>query len=103
MTPVRGRTESPPARHEPASPWVLIIEDEPALLRALRINLRARGFDVITAATGREGLAEARRRPPRRPAPPASPADRARDGLPLPTVTRGRESRAHPTSMTRHP
>jgi len=82
MTQVRGRTESPPARHETggvkpggsggvvhpeastASPRVLIIEDEPALLRALRINLRARGFDVITAATGREGLAEARRRPP---------------------------------------
>jgi two-component system KDP operon response regulator KdpE len=81
MTQVRGRTESPPARHESggetggvwegrppeastASPRVLIIEDEPALLRALRINLRARGFDVSTAATGREGLAEARRRTP---------------------------------------
>jgi two-component system KDP operon response regulator KdpE len=43
---------------------VLIVEDEPALLRALRINLRARGYDVATAATGAEGLAAARRRPP---------------------------------------
>jgi two-component system KDP operon response regulator KdpE len=43
---------------------VLIVEDEPALLRALRINLRARGYDVATASEGREALAEARRRPP---------------------------------------
>jgi two-component system KDP operon response regulator KdpE len=40
------------------------VEDEPALLRALRINLRARGYDVATAPTGREALAEARQRPP---------------------------------------
>jgi two-component system, OmpR family, KDP operon response regulator KdpE len=43
---------------------VLIVEDEPALLRALRINLRARGYDVATAAAGAEGLAAARRHPP---------------------------------------
>jgi two-component system, OmpR family, KDP operon response regulator KdpE len=43
---------------------VLIVEDEPALLRALRINLRARSYDVTTAPTGRGGLAEAARRPP---------------------------------------
>jgi two-component system KDP operon response regulator KdpE len=45
-------------------PRVLIVEDEPALLRALRINLRARGYAVATAAAGREALAEARRHPP---------------------------------------
>ena len=43
---------------------MLIVEDEPALLRALRINLRARGYDVATAPTGHAALAEARRRPP---------------------------------------
>jgi two-component system, OmpR family, KDP operon response regulator KdpE len=43
---------------------VLIVEDEPALLRALRINLRARGYEVATAKAGREALAEAARRPP---------------------------------------
>jgi two-component system KDP operon response regulator KdpE len=43
---------------------VLIVEDEPALLRALRINLRARGYEVITAADGRSALTEATRRPP---------------------------------------
>ncbi len=43
---------------------VLIVEDEPALLRALRINLRARGYEVATSSAGRDALAEAARRPP---------------------------------------
>ena len=34
------------------------------MLRALRINLRVRKYDVATAATGEEALAEAGRRPP---------------------------------------
>ena len=57
----------PPARpaHAVSHPQrVLIVEDEPALLRALRINLRARGYEVTTAMTGRAALAEASRRPP---------------------------------------
>jgi two-component system, OmpR family, KDP operon response regulator KdpE len=54
-----------PPRHQ-ASPAsrVLVVEDEPALLRALRINLRARGYEVVTASAGRQALAEARQRPP---------------------------------------
>jgi two-component system KDP operon response regulator KdpE len=43
---------------------VLIVEDEPALLRALRIDLRARGYEVTTASAGRDALVEAARRPP---------------------------------------
>jgi two-component system KDP operon response regulator KdpE len=43
---------------------VLIVDDEAAMLRALRINLRARGYEVTTAATGRAALTEATRRPP---------------------------------------
>jgi two-component system KDP operon response regulator KdpE len=43
---------------------VLIVEDEPALLRALRINMRARGYEVVAAASGQSALAEAARRPP---------------------------------------
>ncbi len=31
---------------------VLVVDDEPQILRALRINLRARGFEVTTASTG---------------------------------------------------
>jgi len=64
MTQERGRAESLPARRGAAAARVLIVEDEPALLRALRINLRARGYDVATAAGGVEGLAAARRHPP---------------------------------------
>ncbi len=43
---------------------VLIVEDEPALLRALQITLRARGYEVTTASAGEEALVEAARRPP---------------------------------------
>ena len=43
---------------------VLVVDDEPAMVRALRINLRVREYDVTTAVTGREALAEASRRPP---------------------------------------
>jgi len=43
---------------------VLVIDDEPQILRALRINLSVRGYDVITAATGAAALkAAAENRP----------------------------------------
>ena len=35
---------------------VLVVEDEPALARALAINLRAHGWEVVTAADGRSAL-----------------------------------------------
>jgi len=35
---------------------VLIVDDEPQILRALRINLSVRGYDVTTAATGDAAL-----------------------------------------------
>jgi two-component system, OmpR family, KDP operon response regulator KdpE len=35
---------------------VLVIDDEPQILRALRINLSVRGYEVFTAATGTEAL-----------------------------------------------
>jgi len=38
---------------------VLVVEDDPQLLRAMRITLRARGHEVVTAATGRKALSEA--------------------------------------------
>jgi two-component system, OmpR family, KDP operon response regulator KdpE len=65
MTEVRGQADSL-LPHSPTAraPRVLIVEDEPALLRALRINLRARGYDVGVASAGREALAQARQRPP---------------------------------------
>ncbi len=62
------RTAPGPAAQPGAAPApairVLIVDDEPAMLRALLINLRARDYDVTTAPTGRAALAEAVRRPP---------------------------------------
>ncbi len=43
---------------------VLVIDDEPQILRALRINLRARQYDVATAASGAQALDEAAAHPP---------------------------------------
>ena len=43
---------------------VLVVDDEPQILRALRINLRVRQYEVFTAATGTEALEVAGRHPP---------------------------------------
>jgi two-component system KDP operon response regulator KdpE len=43
---------------------VLVVDDEPQILRALRINLRARQYEVSVAANGAQALAEAARHPP---------------------------------------
>jgi two-component system KDP operon response regulator KdpE len=43
---------------------VLVVDDEPQLLRALRINLRARGYEVHVAATGADALKVAAAHPP---------------------------------------
>ncbi len=39
-----------------ARPTVLVVEDEPAVARMLRISLHAAGFDVIEAVAGTEAL-----------------------------------------------
>ena len=43
---------------------VLVVDDEPQILRALRINLRARQYEVATAATGAQALEYAGAHPP---------------------------------------
>lgn len=43
---------------------VLVVDDEPQILRALSINLRARHYEVFTAATGFEALRTAAAQPP---------------------------------------
>jgi two-component system KDP operon response regulator KdpE len=35
---------------------VLVVDDEPQILRALRVNLAARSYDVVTASNGRQAL-----------------------------------------------
>ena len=47
-----------------AGAGILVVEDEPELVRALRINLRARQYNVLTAGSGREALAVAASAPP---------------------------------------
>lgn len=41
------------------SPTVLVVDDDAQLLRALRINFRARGMTVVTAETAADALARA--------------------------------------------
>ncbi len=43
---------------------VLVVDDEPQIVRALRVNLRVRGYDVLAAATGAEALLLAADHPP---------------------------------------
>lgn len=43
---------------------VLVVDDEPALARALAINLHAHGWEVVTAADGRSALTAAAERHP---------------------------------------
>ena len=40
---------------------ILIIEDEPDIVRGLELNLRAEGYDIVSAATGPDGLQAALR------------------------------------------
>jgi len=54
----------PGAPAAPPQARVLVVDDEPAMRRALRINLRVRKYDVTAATTGQEALTEASRRPP---------------------------------------
>jgi two-component system KDP operon response regulator KdpE len=43
---------------------VLVVDDEPQIVRALAINLRARGYDVATAGDGAAALRAAAAHPP---------------------------------------
>jgi two-component system, OmpR family, KDP operon response regulator KdpE len=59
-----GGPEGPAAEGTAHRSGILIVEDEADLVRALRINLRARQYDVHTAGTGQEALAVAASHPP---------------------------------------
>jgi two-component system KDP operon response regulator KdpE len=43
---------------------ILVVDDDRQLLRALRINLKARGYEVVVAVSGAEGLSAASRESP---------------------------------------
>jgi two-component system alkaline phosphatase synthesis response regulator PhoP len=46
------------------APRILIVEDEPDLLRGLELNIKAEGYAVLTARRGDEGLEDALRERP---------------------------------------
>ena len=43
---------------------ILVVDDEPQILRALQTSLRGAGYDVVTATTGAEALTAAAMQPP---------------------------------------
>ena len=43
---------------------MLVVDDEPIILRLLQVNFRLEGFDVVACPTGEEGLRAAAGRPP---------------------------------------
>ncbi|MDX6623163.1 MAG: two-component system, OmpR family, operon response regulator KdpE [Solirubrobacterales bacterium] len=45
-------------------PRILVLDDEPQILRALRVILRDAGFEAVTASTGEEALDRAAVKPP---------------------------------------
>ena len=47
-----------------SAPRVLVVDDEPQILRGLRVVLRNAGYDVATAASAGEALAAVSSRPP---------------------------------------
>src|SRR5215204_2189910 len=62
--PQRSRQEArSAARRRPGRPYahgmgdrVLVVDDEPSILRVVTANLRARGYEALTAATGKDAL-----------------------------------------------
>src|SRR5205085_6414296 len=61
---VRARAAAGPgacasAAVTPDGTRVLVVDDEPQILRALQTNLRGAGYDVQTAATGEQALSAA--------------------------------------------
>ncbi|GAC1327839.1 MAG: response regulator transcription factor [Chloroflexota bacterium] len=45
-------------------PRILVVDDEPAIQRTLRINLTARGYEVVAVETGEEALRSVAQDPP---------------------------------------
>ena len=43
---------------------ILVVDDEPFILRLVESRLKANGYEVVTAADGQEGLAKARSEKP---------------------------------------
>ena len=47
-----------------SKPLVLVVDDEPQILRVMRASLPARGYEVITATNGEDAIAQIRKQVP---------------------------------------
>lgn len=63
-TPQRNATSSPRAPQTDTRPCVLVVDDDPDLLRLADMQLSLQGFEVLQAPTGEEALKLARKRNP---------------------------------------
>ncbi|MCL4367676.1 MAG: response regulator transcription factor [Actinobacteria bacterium] len=45
-------------------PLLLVVDDDPTILRSLQVNLEADGFDIMTASTAREALEKTQQKLP---------------------------------------
>ena len=61
---VRGRAAAAEGRRGAGVTRVLVVDDEPQILRALRVVLREAGFEAVPAETAEEALDRAAVRPP---------------------------------------
>src|SRR5256886_6258447 len=59
-----GPVSSNAVRDEPSGARLLVVDDEPSMVRTLRTNLRGHGFQVETAETAGDALASYDRRQP---------------------------------------
>jgi two-component system cell cycle response regulator len=63
-SPPRSPSVPPPSKPRPCRGRILIVDDTPANLELFRCTLEPFGYEVMTAATVEEALAQARHRPP---------------------------------------
>ncbi len=59
-----GEREATPPGHAGEEGLVLVVDDDPEMLRLTRVSLEREGFGVVTAATAQEGATMAARRRP---------------------------------------
>ncbi len=45
-----------PANGQPSQRTILVVDDEPALLKVISLRLRQAGYEVLTTTSGRDGL-----------------------------------------------
>ena len=61
MRPASRGPENPPVYHAVMAPaTVLVVDDDPVILKLLEVNFEMEGFEVVRAADGAEGLERAR-------------------------------------------